>query len=147
MNAYIYIYIYIEPLVINLLTVVVPLFVIGEACMIKVVCLCDLVMGISDRVSTSELTSASLRAAAQCWEMTASDLELVQKSELLFWTSAGRVHAGTAAAFEMKVSTSDEIDKGGKEVARRQARILSVANFDINFATVVRYVFRPSETT
>ena len=34
-----------------------------------------------------------------------------------------------------------------KNIWKEVARILSVANFDINFATVVRYVFRPSETT
>ncbi len=37
-------------------------------------------------------------------------MEPEKKSELLFWMSAGRVHVGTAAAFEMKVSTSDERD-------------------------------------
>ncbi len=36
---------------------------------------------------------------------------------------------------------------GGKEVARLAARILSVANFTSKFATVLRYVLRPSETT
>ena len=32
--------------------------------------------------------------------------ELAQKSELLFWMSAGRVHAGTSAAFEISAAAT-----------------------------------------